>query len=132
VANIAPRFLLLYKDLGQWYYLLMQFNEYQNNAIKTAKYPKEYKIVYPALGLADETGETIGKIKKWLRGDDGVGKMTKERREALKFELGDVLWYLSILARDLGYDFDEIAKANIEKLSSRNKRGVIKGSGDYR
>jgi NTP pyrophosphatase (non-canonical NTP hydrolase) len=111
---------------------MMQFNEYQKNALKTAKYPKQYKVIYPALGLADETGEVIGKIKKWLRGDDGTDKMTKERKEALMLELGDVLWYLSVLAKDLGYNFDDIAKANIEKLKSRNKRGVIKGIGDNR
>ncbi len=110
----------------------MQFNEYQKNALKTSKYPKQYKVIYPALGLADETGEVIGKIKKWLRGDDGTDKMTKERKEALMLELGDVLWYLSVLAKDLGYNFDDIAKANIEKLKSRNKRGVIKGIGDNR
>lgn len=110
----------------------MELNEYQKKAIETALYPEKYKIIYPALGLGDEAGEVMGKVKKWLRGDDGDGVMSDERREALKLELGDVLWYLSSLARDLGFTLDDVAKSNIEKLQSRKDRDAIKGSGDYR
>lgn len=110
----------------------MELNEYQKKAIETAIYNEKYKVIYPALGLGDEAGEVMGKVKKWLRGDDGEGVMSEERKEALKFELGDVLWYLAILARDLGLSLDEVAKANVEKLKSRKEREMIKGSGDYR
>ncbi len=110
----------------------MELNEYQKKAIETAVYPENYKIIYPALGLGEEAGEVMGKIKKWLRGDDGGDEISSERREALKYELGDVLWYLATLARDLGFSFDEIASANIEKLRSRKERGAVKGDGDNR
>ncbi len=111
----------------------MELNEYQKKALTTAGYSEKYKIVYPALGLGEEAGEVIGKVKKWLRGDDGeAGVMSEERRQAIKLELGDVLWYLSILANDLGFSLDEVAQANAEKLASRKERGVIKGSGDIR
>ena len=52
---------------------------------------------------------------------DGVG-----------LELGDVLWYISALADDLGVTLEEVAKANIEKLQSRMERNKIKGDGDNR
>lgn len=110
----------------------MEFNEYQKRALTTALYPQEYKIIYPALGLGDESGEVMGKVKKWLRGDDGKGEMSPERKEALKAELGDVLWYLAVLASDLDVSFSEIAEMNIKKLESRKERGVINGNGDNR
>jgi len=110
----------------------MNFNEYQKKAISTALHPDKYKIIYPALGLGNEAGEVLGKIKKWLRGDDGDGVMTNDRKESLKGELGDVLWYLATLANELDLSFEEIAEYNLEKLQSRKKRGVLRGDGDNR
>ena len=110
----------------------MELNKYQKMALKTALYPRKYKVVYPALGLGNEAGEVMGKIKKWLRGDDGKGVMSQKRKEALKDELGDVLWYLAILARDLNFSLDDIAKLNVDKLQSRKKRKMLRGDGDKR
>jgi len=110
----------------------MDFNEYQKKALTTALYPEKYKIIYSAMGLGNEAGEVLGKVKKWLRGDDGDGAMSEERKEGLKGELGDVLWYLSGLASDLGLSLEDIAKSNIEKLQSRKERGALHGDGDKR
>jgi NTP pyrophosphatase (non-canonical NTP hydrolase) len=110
----------------------MEFNEYQKKAVSTKLYSDKYKIIYPALSLGDESGEVMGKIKKWLRGDAGVGEMDKERIEAIKLEMGDVLWCLSALADDLGLNLSDIAQANIDKIMSRKERGVIMGDGDNR
>lgn len=66
----------------------MTLNEYQEHALETAVYPEKYKVVYPALGLAGEAGETADKIKKVLRGDDGV-VLTDEKRQAVAMEIGD-------------------------------------------
>ena len=109
----------------------MEFNDYQKKALETALYPDKSKVIYPAFGLGSEAGEVMGKIKKWLRGDDGEA-MSEERKMALKEELGDVLWYTAVLARDLGFELDEIAKLNVEKLSSRKERGTLRGDGDKR
>ncbi len=110
----------------------MELNEYQKKALETATYKKKYRIIYPAIGLGNEAGEVLGKVKKWLRGDDGEGIMSDERREAIKEELGDVLWYLAVLARDLDLKLDDIAQINIGKLESRKKRGTLQGDGDKR
>ncbi|MBI5798439.1 MAG: nucleoside triphosphate pyrophosphohydrolase family protein [Candidatus Yonathbacteria bacterium] len=109
----------------------MQFKDYENEAIKTAEYPTVgEKFVYPTLGLVGEAGEVAEKIKKLFRNDDGV--LTDAHREELKKELGDVLWYLAALSRELGFSLDDVAEANITKLRSRAQRGVIKSSGDNR
>ena len=103
----------------------MTFNEYQEEAKKTAIYPTEYRLVYPALGLTGESGEVAEKVKKMVR--DG-----KLDSEGLKKELGDVLWYLAALASDLGVTLEEVAVSNVAKLRSRAERGVLGGSGDNR
>jgi len=42
------------------------------------------------------------------------------------------MWYVAVLANDIGYNLDEIADINIEKLTSRQDRNKIQGSGDNR
>jgi NTP pyrophosphatase (non-canonical NTP hydrolase) len=110
----------------------MNFNEYQDRAKLTASYPEigGTLFVYPALGLAGETGEVVEKIKKIMRDEGGV--VSDVKREEIKKELGDVLWYLSEIARQLEIPLEDVAIANIEKLTSRYARGVVGGSGDNR
>jgi NTP pyrophosphatase (non-canonical NTP hydrolase) len=109
----------------------VRFSEYQERSRATAVYPDAgSNIVYPALGLCGEAGETAEKVKKAIR-DDG-GTLTEERRAAIAAELGDVLWYAAQLATEAGLELDEIAEANLEKLLSRQRRAVLHGSGDDR
>ena len=83
----------------------MTFDEYQKFARSTAVYPEDCKITYPTLGLCGEAGEVAEKIKKHIR--DG------RSLEGVGLELGDVLWYISALADDLGVTLEEIAQANV-------------------
>ena len=108
----------------------MELNEYQKRALETALYPKEVRILYPTLGLTGEAGEVADKVKKVIRDNDG--DFSVERRLEIAKELGDVLWYISTLANDLGYTLEEIVELNNRKLSSRKERGVISGNGDNR
>lgn len=111
----------------------MDFSEYEQLAARTASWSgkqKEHLLAYLALGVAGEAGEVAEKIKKILRNDEGV--VSPEKRDAIKQEVGDVLWYLAMLSRELGFPFEEAAKANIQKLADRAARGVIKSSGDNR
>ena len=109
----------------------MDLNHYQKKACKTAQYPDVgTNPIYPTLGLAGEAGEVADKVKKVLRDRDGVfDEMVKK---SIKLELGDVLWYVALLSMELGFDLEEVAQANIEKLASRSKRGQISGDGDHR
>ena len=108
----------------------MDLNDYQQAARRTAIYPEDHRVIYPALGLASEAGEVAGKIKKVLR--DQAGDFAKAPLEAIKDEIGDVLWYVAVLAGDLGLSLDDIAAANLAKLSSRQERGRLSGGGDRR
>lgn len=102
------------------------FNEYLEFVRSMKVYPEKHAIVYPALGLSGEAGEIAEKVKKMLRGDKPLDK------EAILKELGDPLWYITSLADDLGYTLQDVIDANVEKLTSRKERGVLKGSGDNR
>jgi NTP pyrophosphatase (non-canonical NTP hydrolase) len=108
----------------------MDLNDYQNAARRTAIYAEHHRVIYPALGLASEAGEVAGKVKKVLR--DQGGDFASAPLEGLKDELGDVLWYVAVLAGDLGLSLDEIATANLGKLASRKERGRLSGGGDRR
>ena len=108
----------------------MNFNEYQKKAKSTAIYPQSEALLYVCLGLCGEAGEMAEKAKKMIRDDAGI--LYPERKEAMKKELGDVLWYVAMLAHELDSDLSEIAELNIRKLDSRSKRGKIQGSGDDR
>lgn len=109
----------------------MELNQYQEGARETAQYPCiGHLIVYPALGLAGESGEVADKVKKLFR--DGGGVLTNEYRRMLALELGDVLWYVANFAHELGYTLEEVAVMNLFKLADRQKRGQIGGNGDER
>ena len=109
----------------------MDLNAYQQSARLTARYPDVgSNPIYPTLGLAGEAGEVADKVKKVLR--DRGGDFDPEVCEAIKLELGDVLWYVAQLSSELGFLLDDVAAANLEKLSSRAERGRLAGSGDHR
>lgn len=108
----------------------MTFNEYQEKAVETAVYGAGENILYPTLGLVNEAGEVAGKVKKVLRDNDGL--YDPKSVEGIKAEIGDVLWYMAALCRDLGITLDEVAEQNLVKLHDRKARGVLQGSGDNR
>jgi NTP pyrophosphatase (non-canonical NTP hydrolase) len=108
----------------------MRLSDYQRESRRTAEYPRAAWLAYPALGLAGEAGEVAEHAKKAIR-DDG-GSVSEERKAAMSKELGDVLWYVAQLATELGLDLERIAEQNLQKLLSRQQRGVLSGSGDDR
>ncbi|MDD4625094.1 MAG: nucleoside triphosphate pyrophosphohydrolase family protein [Candidatus Paceibacterota bacterium] len=109
----------------------MEFNQYQEEARKTAIYPGQgSNYIYPVLGLVGEAGEVAEKVKKIIR--DSNGDISEEKKADIEKELGDVLWYLANFAEELGIRLEDIAEKNIEKLKSRQERGKLHGSGDNR
>lgn len=110
----------------------MDFKEYQDKAKEFANYPLigDTPFAYLGWGLAGEAGEVCDKIKKVFRDKGGV--IDAADRGAILLELGDVLWYVSEIARQLDTSLDFVAKANIEKLTDRKIRGVLGGNGDHR
>ncbi len=113
----------------------LTFTAYEHAAAKTAIYPGAgygtmAAVAYCTLGLTNEAGEVAGKLKKVMR--DGGGTLTEEARQAIASEAADTLWYLAMLARELGFTLEEMANANLSKLASRAERGALQGSGDQR
>ena len=102
---------------------LMNFEEYQSAASRTALYPRRMSnLEYPTLGLAGEAGEVANIVKKIQRDHGGV--INDEIRAKLKDELGDVLWYISACADELGLTLAEVAEFNVQKLAKRHNRAA--------
>lgn len=108
----------------------MKFSDYEEDAAKTAIYPQDSKIIYPTLGLNGEAGEIAEKVKKVIR--DSGGHFNVNHKAEIGKEIGDVLWYLTALAHDIGLTLEDCAAVNLEKLRNRQERGVLGGSGDNR
>lgn len=86
-------------------------------------------VAYDGLGLG-EAGEVQGKIKKIIRDSGGI--ISDEHKEAIKGELGDMLWYIASMCQNLDITLEDVATYNIEKLESRHRRGTVHGNGDNR
>jgi NTP pyrophosphatase (non-canonical NTP hydrolase) len=99
----------------------MNFDDYQAEARQTAHYPRRMdNLEYPTLGLAGEAGEVANIVKKIQR--DHAGVINDDIKDKLKDELGDVLWYISACADELGLTLGEIAAYNVDKLARRHGR----------
>lgn len=119
----------------------MEFNKYQEFTETKAVYnTKVYAEMedgskvnmswaYPAYALAEEAGEVAGKFAKFIRKS---GTDLSELRQAVMPELGDTLFQISETARQLGITLEDVAKYNMDKLNSREERGVLVGEGDHR
>jgi NTP pyrophosphatase (non-canonical NTP hydrolase) len=110
----------------------MTFDEYQKQALTTADNtyePLMEKTIW-AMGVAGEAGEVVEKWKKIVAYKDG--KVSDEDLAELAKELGDVVWYIAVMAHSLGLSLDDVMQRNVEKLKSRKARGVIRGRGDNR
>jgi NTP pyrophosphatase (non-canonical NTP hydrolase) len=110
----------------------MTFDDYQQAALTTALKSGDTlrDLAHWVLGVSGESGEIAEKVKKVIRDSDGI--VSPELSKELAKEIGDVLWYLAVLADHLGVSFDEVAELNKAKLQSRKDRDVLRGSGDNR
>jgi len=110
---------------------VMTADFYEMKAGQTAIFPKNQALEYLALGLTSEAGEVAGKVKKLIRdGEDVEGFEMKKM--AIASEVGDVLWYCAMLAKEVGVPSNDIMKDNLKKLHGRKVRGTLHGSGDNR
>ena len=104
---------------------------YEMKAGQTAIFPKYKALEYLALGLTSEAGEVAGKVKKLIRdGEDVEGFELK--KIAIASEIGDVLWYCAMMAKEVGVPLNDIMKDNLKKLHGMKVRGTLHGAGDNR
>ena len=122
---------------------------YQRVSSGSAIYPGQgtpLGLIYCALKLNGEAGELAEHVGKSMRDDgllngmymdhgtvqDGGLGLTEERRELIIKEVGDCLWYLAAVARELDMRLSEIAMVNLRKLYDSQERNALQGSGDNR
>ena len=109
----------------------MNMNDYQQAALRTAApKDKQNEVFHLVLGLCGESGEIAEKVKKIVR--DYKSDFSQLDTADLTKELGDVLWYIAVLADFFDLPLDDVAAKNIAKLADRQKRGLIGGNGDNR
>ena len=101
------------------YKRISDLDMYQKVAKTTAIYPREQAIIYPSLGLTGEAGEVANKVKKIYR--DGTNKINQDLYQEISSEIGDCLWYVAVLADDIGCKLSDIANDNLIKLANRKK-----------
>jgi NTP pyrophosphatase (non-canonical NTP hydrolase) len=109
----------------------MHLNAYQQAALRTAA-PKDKpnEVFHLLLGLVGETGEIAEKAKKIVRDRDS--DFSQWDLADLKKELGDVLWYIAVIADYFDVALDDVARLNLAKLADRQNRSMLGGSGDDR
>lgn len=102
----------------------MLANGYQEAAMEFAVYPPG--SLYPFFGLAEESGEVMGKVAKAIR------KGVPFPVEDIEKELGDVLWMVAACCDHLNTDMGTVMQKNLAKLADRASRDCIVGEGDTR
>lgn len=111
----------------------INFNDYQNKAGMTALYPNKGEfggLIYCLFGVFGEAGELMNHAQKALR--DNGGEFNAEIKKKMIGEMGDMLWFMSQLCKELEIDFSHVPIKNLDKLADRMERGKIGGSGDNR
>ena len=104
----------------------LTLDAYQQQAAKTAVYPLHNADQYLIAGLTGEVGELASIFAKHWRGDGDFN------RDHVAAELGDILWFIAMLADEIGCDLSDVAQHNLNKLADRANRGKLKGNGDNR
>ncbi len=108
----------------------MNGNEYQRKAMRTNNHEAGEKILASmqagnntgeilnaSLGLSGEVGELNDLLKKWIFHEKNID------REHIKKEIGDIMWYIALMAEAFGFELDSIMITNIEKLEARYPEG---------
>lgn len=71
------------------------------------------RLLHAGIGLSTESGEFLDALKKHIF----YGKELD--RVNLAEELGDLFWYMAIVADELGVEFESVMDRNIQKLKAR-------------
>lgn len=100
----------------------MDLNAFQKAALETDNTDRHYEaedgrkdVVVAILGVAGELGTLATAYKKFLRD----GPAYEPYRDNVREELGDLLWYVAVLANKFGLTLSDIAESNLQKTRGR-------------
>ncbi|MGN4560870.1 nucleoside triphosphate pyrophosphohydrolase family protein [Bacillus cereus group sp. MYBK5-2] len=109
---------------------ICELDQYQEAALRTWNTNQDFggRVLNAALGLSGEAGEVADIVKKAIfhgHGFDPAHCPGEEEGNTHKIalELGDILYYISIMSHEMGYTLEDIAQMNIEKLAKRYPDG---------
>ena len=112
----------------------MDFSEYQEMAVSTAKYKDDDQALDCVIaGLMGELGELMEVWKKFRREDDVKAGMSvldafRKFKARTTHEAGDILWYLAVYLYIFDIDMDKAAMLNLNRLRKRLEDGVLHAS----
>lgn len=129
--NVAYMFLNLAGELGE-------LAEKMEESVTDKRWKKALQKLGTMLGELGAIGKDIRREPETFMAADirtafyRLSYMPQEAKSELQKELGDIMWQLNGLMTVLGMSAEDVARQNLEKLASRNMRGVIDGEGDNR
>jgi NTP pyrophosphatase (non-canonical NTP hydrolase) len=119
--HATPGDVAFLESYQQWVYSMWNFHDWE--AKKKKVFPSIKDDAIMALGLAGESGEVVDCMKKIIRGKRKfLGKDIKEIEGELLLELGDVLYYLTMIANRFNISLKDVIESNVKKLEERAVR----------
>ncbi|WP_267418878.1 nucleoside triphosphate pyrophosphohydrolase family protein [Bacillus sp. GC_Bacil_1] len=118
---------------------ISELDQYQEAALRTWNTNNDFggRVLNAALGLTEEAGEVADVVKKAIfhgHGFDPAHCPGEEEGNTHKIalELGDILYYISIMSHEMGYTLEDIAQMNISKLATRYTDGFSREASQNR
>ncbi|MFE6708705.1 nucleoside triphosphate pyrophosphohydrolase family protein [Bacillus thuringiensis] len=118
---------------------ICELDQYQEAALRTWNTNQDFggRVLNAALGLTGEAGEVADIVKKAIfhgHGFDPAHCPGEENGNThkLALELGDIMYYISIMAHEMGYTLQDIAEMNIAKLAKRYPDGFSRDASQAR
>ncbi|MFJ8216450.1 nucleoside triphosphate pyrophosphohydrolase family protein [Bacillus cereus] len=118
---------------------ICELDQYQEAALRTWNTNQDFggRVLNAALGLSGESGEVADIVKKAIfhgHGFDPAHCPGEEEGNTHKIalELGDILYYISIMSHEMGYTLEDIAQMNIAKLAKRYPDGFSREASQAR
>ncbi|HDR6388563.1 MULTISPECIES: nucleoside triphosphate pyrophosphohydrolase family protein [Bacillus] len=113
--------------------------QYQEAALRTWNTNQDFggRVLNAALGLSGESGEVADIVKKAIFHGHGFDPAHCPEEEdgnthKIALELGDILYYISIMSYEMGYTLEDIAQMNIAKLTKRYPDGFSREASQAR
>lgn len=114
-------------------------DEYQEATLRTWNKRNDFgfRVSNAALGLTGEAGEVADLVKKAIYHGHGFQPAHCPGEEngnvhKLALELGDIMYYVGIMAHEMGYTLQDIAEMNISKLAKRYPDGFSREASQKR